>query len=125
MNELTEAGVEVVGVSGDSAANHKLFKDAWKLNFTLLVDEEARIPKKYGVPVRCGGRARPRGPDRNPLLDEGGEPLVLERKATFVRWTFVIGRDGQIAYKNTKVKPAKDSQQVLEFVRNADFQDAI
>ena len=120
MNALTEAGVEVVGVSADSVANHKLFKDAWKLNFTLLADEEALIPKKFGVPVRRGGRARPRGPDRKPLLDENGEPLVLERKATFNRWTFVIGKDGTIAYKNTKVNPAKDSQQVLEFIKNSD-----
>lgn len=120
MNALTEAGVEVVGVSGDSAANHKLFKDAWKLNFTLLADGEAQIPKKYGVPVRRGGRARPRGPDRKPLLDENGEPLVLERKATFVRWTFVIDKDGKIAYKNTKVNPMKDSQQVLGFIQNLD-----
>ena len=120
MNSLTDAGVEVIGVSGDSVGNHKLFKDVWKLNFTLLSDEEAQIPKKFGVPVRRGGRARPRGPDRKPLLDEDGKQLILERKATFVRWTFVIGKDGKIAYKNTKVKPAKDSQQVLEFIRNSD-----
>lgn len=120
MNAVAEAGVEVVGVSGDSVLNHKLFKDAWKLNFTLLADEEAQIPKKYGVPVRRGGRARPRGPDRKPLLDDDGKPLVLERKATFVRWTFVIGKDGKVAYKNTKVNPAKDSQQVLEFIQNSD-----
>ena len=123
MNALTEAGVEVVGVSGDSAANHKLFKDTWKLNFTLLADGEAQIPKKYGVPVRRGGRARPRGPDRQPLLNETGEPLVLERKATFVRWTFVIGKDGKIAYKNTKVRPAQDSQQVLEFIHDLESLD--
>jgi peroxiredoxin Q/BCP len=120
MNALTEAGVEVVGVSGDSVKNHKLFKDAWELNFTLLADEEAEIPKKFGVPVRRGGKARARGPDRKPLLDENGKPLVLERKATFVRWTFVIDKDGKIAYKNTKVNPMKDSQQVLEFIQNLD-----
>ena len=120
MNALTDAGVEVVGVSGDSVKNHKLFKDAWKLNFTLLADEEAQIAKKFGVPVRRGGSVRPRGPDRQPLTDESGEPLRLERKATFARWTFVIGKGGKIVYKNTKVNPAKDSQQVLEFIENSD-----
>ena len=119
MNALTDAGVEVVGVSGDSVKNHKLFKDAWKLNFTLLADEDSTIPKQFGVPVRRGGRVRPRGPDRKPLLDESGEPLLLERKATFVRWTFVIDKEGKIAYKNTKVNPTKDSQQVLEFIQEA------
>jgi peroxiredoxin Q/BCP len=116
MNALTDAGVEVVGVSGDSVKNHKLFKDAWKLNFTLLADEKARVAKKFGVPVSKGGSVRPRGPDRKPLTDESGKPLRLERSATFGRWTFVISKDGKIVYKNTKVRPAQDSQQVLEFI---------
>lgn len=120
LNALTDAGVEVVGVSGDSVLNHKLFKDNWKLNFTLLADGEAQIPQKFGVPVRGGGRVRPRGPDRKPLLDAAGEPLQLERKATFDRWTFVIDKEGKIAYKNTKVNPAKDSEQVLEFIQKSD-----
>ncbi|HUG67987.1 MAG TPA: peroxiredoxin [Pirellulaceae bacterium] len=118
MNALVDADIEVVGISGDSVENHKLFKDVWKLNFSLLADEEAEIPEQFGVPVRRGGRSRPRGPDRQPLLDESGEPLVLERNATFVRWTFVIGKDGKIAYKNTKVNPLKDSEQVLAFIQS-------
>jgi peroxiredoxin Q/BCP len=118
MNALADADIEVVGISGDSVENHKLFKDVWKLNFTLLADEQAVIPTKFGVPVHRGGRARPRGPDRRPLLDESGEPLVLERNATFVRWTFVSGTDGKIAYKNTKVNPLKDSEQVLAFIQS-------
>jgi peroxiredoxin Q/BCP len=119
MNALADLGVEVIGVSGDSVQNHKLFKDAWSLNFTLLADEEARISKLFGVPGRPGGRVRPRGPDRKPLVDDDGNPLTLVRKATFARWTFVIGKDGKIAYKNVKVNPAKDSQQVLEFIKNS------
>src|SRR5262249_31844527 len=39
MNKLSEFGVEVVGVSGDSVKSHELFKKAQKLNFTLLADE--------------------------------------------------------------------------------------
>lgn len=118
LNALTGKGVEVVGVSGDSVRNHQLFKTVWKLNFTLLADEDASIAKKFGVPSRRGGRVRPRGPDRKPLTDADGKPLILERKATFARWTFVIGKDGNILYKNKRVRPAKDSQQVLEFIKN-------
>ena len=119
MNALNDAGLEVVGISGDSVKNHKLFKDAWKLNFTLLADEKAQIAKKFGVPVSKGGRVRPRGPDRKLLTDENDKPFRLERKATFGRWTFVIGKDGKIVYKNTKVRPAQDSQQVLEFIESS------
>jgi thioredoxin-dependent peroxiredoxin len=116
MNAVTAKGVEVVGVSGDSVKNHALFKKAWKLNFTLLADPEALIAKKFGVPARRGGKVRPRGPDRKPITDGNGKPLVLEREATFARWTFVVGKDGKIVYKNTRVRPAQDSKQVLEFI---------
>src|SRR5262245_8142571 len=36
MAKLTDKGVEVVGVSGDSAKNHQVFKSVHKLNFALL-----------------------------------------------------------------------------------------
>jgi peroxiredoxin Q/BCP len=117
MNLAAAAGVEVVGISADSVQTHKLFKQVWNLNFTLLSDEEAIVPKKYGVAVRRGATVRPRGPNRNPLLDADGEQVVVVRNATFVRRTFVIGKDGKIAYKNTKVRPAKDSEKVLDFLR--------
>jgi peroxiredoxin Q/BCP len=117
MNLAAGAGVEVVGISADSVQTHKLFKQVWNLTFTLLSDPEAQVPKKYGVPVRRGGRVQPRGPNRNHLLGDDGERLVVERPATFVRWTFVIGKDGKIAYKNTKVRAAKDSEQVLDFLQ--------
>ena len=117
LNALNDQGIDVIGVSGDSVGNHKLFKEAWKLNFTLIADEEADIAKIFGVPSRRGGKVRPRGPDRKPLTDDDGNPLWLERKVTFARWTFVIGKDGKIVYKNTQVRPTKDSQQVLEFIQ--------
>jgi peroxiredoxin Q/BCP len=117
MNRAAGGGVEVVGISADSVQTHKLFKQVWNLNFTLLSDPEAQVPKKFGVPVRRGGSVQPRGPNRNHLLGDDGERLVVERPATFVRWTFVIGKDGKIAYKNTKVRAAKDSEQVLDFLQ--------
>src|SRR5437016_4764214 len=36
MKALSERGVEVVGISGDSAENHQFFKKYHNLNFTLL-----------------------------------------------------------------------------------------
>ena len=36
------------------------------------------------------------------------------------RWTFVIGKDGTVAYKNTKVTPGQDAKAVAEFIRAAD-----
>ena len=116
MHKLVEQGVEVVGVSGDSVASHQLFKEKQQLNFTLLADQDGSVARRFGVPVKRGGRVIPRGVDRKPLTDANGEPIVLQRDVTFDRWTFVIDQKGQIIYKNTQVNPALDSQQILDFL---------
>jgi peroxiredoxin Q/BCP len=109
MEKLTAKGVNVVGVSGDSVENHQLFKKDQKLNFTLLADETGGLAKKFGVPF-----------DANPktanVKDASGKPIVLRRSGTAKRWTFVIGKDGKVLYKNTEVKPAEDSKQILAVV---------
>jgi peroxiredoxin Q/BCP len=124
MNLLADLGVAVVGVSGDAVRNHHLFKDAWKLNYTLLADEAGAVAAKFGVPATAGGQVTPQGPDRKPLTDDAGQRIRLERKATFARWTFIIGKDGKILYKNIKVDPAADSKQVLQFIQNLEKEAA-
>ena len=105
MKALTDKGVEVVGVSGDSVKNHQVFKKVKNLNFTLLADEDGTVAKLFGVPVGMGGDFK--------TNDENGNPVVLKRGVTAQRWTFVIGKDGKVIYKNTKVSPAQDSKQIL------------
>ena len=39
-------------------------------------------------------------------------PLTFKREATTARWTFIIGLDGKIVYKNAKVNPVEDSKQI-------------
>jgi len=112
MNKLTEQGVEVVGVSGDSVASHALFKKAQKLNFTLLADEDGAIARKFGVPVGPGGQVKAK--------DADGNPVEIRRAVTAARWTFVVGKDSRIAYKNTKVVPADDAKRITEFVTKAE-----
>jgi len=108
MNALNDQGIEVVGISGDSVITHALFKEAEQLNFTLLADENGSIAKKFGVPLGKGGEVRAK--------DANGTPLVLKRDVSAARWTFIIGVDGKIAYKNTKVNPTEDSKQVAAFI---------
>jgi peroxiredoxin Q/BCP len=112
MQKLTEKGVEVVGVSGDSVQTHELFKKAQKLNFTLLADEEGVIAKKYGVPFGPGATVKAK--------DAEGKPFEFKRAGTAARWTFVIGKDGKIAYVNTKVIPADDAKKITEFIAKAE-----
>ena len=108
MNALNDKGIEVVGISGDAAITHNLFKKAEKLNFTLLADEDGSIAKQFGVPLGKGGEVRAK--------DADGIPLIVKRNVTAARWTFIIGMDAKIAYKNTKVDPAADSKQVADFI---------
>jgi peroxiredoxin Q/BCP len=46
---LKEKGIEVLGVSTDSVKSHAKFVDKFKLNFTLIADENKEIVEKFGV----------------------------------------------------------------------------
>jgi peroxiredoxin Q/BCP len=49
LNRLTSAGAAVVGLSADSVASHKKFKEKHGLNFPLLSDPEHKALEAYGV----------------------------------------------------------------------------
>ena len=59
------------------------------------------MAKAFGVPTKPGGKVKHKGAE-------------IERGVTAARWTFIIGKDGKIAYRNTKVNAAEDSKAVLE-----------
>jgi peroxiredoxin Q/BCP len=110
MSKLANKGVEVIGVSGDSVEGHKIFKEFHKLNFTLLADEDGSVAKAFGVPLKPGGVFKTK--------DAKGNSVELKRGVTAARWTFVIGKDGKIAAKNTKVAAADDSKKILELIES-------
>ena len=49
LTEIKRKGGAVVGVSTDSVASHKGFKQKYALNFPLLSDSEKKISLAYGV----------------------------------------------------------------------------
>jgi peroxiredoxin Q/BCP len=49
IDPLTQAGYEVLGVSGDDEASHKAFQEKYNLPFTLVADTDKSINKAYGV----------------------------------------------------------------------------
>ena len=108
LSKLADEGVEVVGVSGDSAHNHQLFKKAHKLNFTLLADTDGKVADAFGVPIT---RA-----EKSVKATIDGKEETLIRNVTAKRWTFVVGLDGKIASKNTSVVAADDSKAIMEVV---------
>jgi peroxiredoxin Q/BCP len=70
--DLEKSGVEVIGVSFDSAADHQKFISKYNLNFPLLADTDGKIADAYGVRMKDKNMAR--------------------------RVSFLIGTDGKIIH---------------------------
>jgi thioredoxin-dependent peroxiredoxin len=100
--------VEVIGISADPVNSLKLFRDAHHLNFTLLSDVNGFIARQFGVPVNKGGTFK---------TTVDGKEVVLQRPYTLARWTFILGKDGKILYKDTQVDAPNDSRKAIEFLR--------
>ena len=49
-----EPPVEIVGISQDTAEDHKKFKEELELPFALLSDEDRKVADSFGVPVHLG-----------------------------------------------------------------------
>jgi peroxiredoxin Q/BCP len=107
-SKLQELGATVVGVSGDQEEGLRVFKGSNRLNFPLLSDPQGEVAKKFGVPVSQGGTI---------TREVDGKNVELKREVTTARWTFIIGKDGRIAYKDTQVEPAGDGEAVIEALR--------
>lgn len=107
--DLDSKDVEVVGISGDSVENHQLFKKAHDLNFTLLADTDGKVAKKFGVPITEG--------EKTVKATIDGVEHLLVRDITTRRWTFVIGPDGKIAYKDDAVNAREDPAKIAAVVQ--------
>jgi thioredoxin-dependent peroxiredoxin len=94
--EFDARGAVVLGVSPDSVADHRKFKDKYQLPFTLLADVDHEVAEAYGVWV---------------------EKSFMGRKHMGnQRTTFVIGEDGRILKVMPSVKPADHAGQLLELL---------
>lgn len=106
--EIDQSEALVIGISGDNPEGLKLFRKAYGLNFPLLADEKSEIARKFGVPVREGGKI---------TREVDGKQFDLVRGATASRWTFIIDKKGRIVYKNEQVNAEKDAAEVIEFLK--------
>lgn len=105
---LTSLGAEVVGISGDRVENLKVFKGQNRLNFPLLSDSAGTIARAFGVPLKAGGVI---------TRTVDGREIELKRDVTTARWTFIIDRNGRIAYRDTEVDAEGDSKAVISAIR--------
>jgi peroxiredoxin Q/BCP len=93
-DRVTDAGIEVYGVSPDSVASHVRFRDKYVLPFRLLADEGHRVADDYGVWV-----------DKTYM---GRSYQGVERSS------FIIGPDGRIEHVLERVKPAEHVDLIME-----------
>ena len=114
--ELADLGVKLIGISGDTVLAHETFKTAYALNFPLLADVDGSIARKFGVPLRSGGKAMLKDSRGKEIVDGDGQAVSISRCVTAARWTMIIGKDGRILNLQTDVSPVNDSQEVLKFV---------
>ncbi len=106
--KLDEADAIVVGISGDSVNNLSLFKEAHNLNFPLLSDPNGSLAQLFGVPTRDGGSIE---------REVKGDMHTFFRNLTTSRWTFIIGKDGKVIYKNEEVDAREDTAAVLAVLK--------
>ncbi len=94
LEQFRAKGIEVIGVSKDTAASHKRFEEKQQLGLTLLADPELQAIKAYDV--------------WQEKKNYGKVSMGV------VRTTYVIDENGVVAFVNTKVKAADDPQLMLE-----------
>lgn len=109
IEKLHGQGIEVVGVSGDSAKTHQMFKDYHKLNFTLLADEKGELAKTFAIPVKPGGKS--------PAIDASKNKIPMDRGVTISRYTVVIDKSGKVAAIDAVAKAGEDSKRIAELVK--------
>ena len=98
IDDLTDAGIVVLGVSGDTIESHKQFTEKFDLNFPLLADEDKSVSQAYGVWVE--------------RIRDGKTSMGIKRV------TFLINESGEIAKIWPEVKPDGHAQEVLSAAKN-------
>jgi peroxiredoxin Q/BCP len=84
--EFKGLNATVFGVSFDSVESHKKFIEKYKLPFVLLADTDKTVAKAYGV-----------ADDSSPAA---------------ARVTFIINKEGKIAFVHPKVNPATHAAEI-------------
>jgi len=86
--ELQERGVGVIGVSSDSPAAQKRFKEKYRLPFTLLADEDHAVARAFGVRLLVG---------------------LPHRQAFLIK-------DGRIVWRDLRASTREQARDVLKFL---------
>ena len=89
--DLTAAGLQVVGVSRDSVEAQARFRERHRLPFPLLADKDGRVVEAFGVPSMLGFASRQ---------------------------SFLIV-DGKVVWRDLSASPRKQADEALAALRKA------
>ena len=89
----------LLGISADTSAKQKKFKDKYHLPFTLLADTDKKICQAFGV-----------------IKDKTMYGRIFKGIS---RMTFVIGPDGKIQHIFDNVKAGGHAEEVLAWLKSA------
>jgi peroxiredoxin Q/BCP len=87
----------VLGISPDTPAAQKKFKEKYDLPYTLLADDKKEVAKKFDV------------------LKE--KNMYGKKVMGIVRTTFLISPEGKMAHVFQPVKPEGHAEEVLAYVK--------
>ena len=93
-SSLLAQGYNVVGVSKDSAASHKKFKDKYELPFTLLADTSTQMLQAFGA--------------------WGEKKMYGKTVMGTIRRTFIFDEDGVLTRIIEKVDTENHAAQILQ-----------
>ena len=91
--QFGEKGVEIIGISKDSVASHKKFKEKYSLPFTILSDTELQTIQAYDVWKE--------------------KKLYGKTSMGIVRTTYLLDENGVIIKAMDKVKAAENPEEML------------
>lgn len=91
---LQKAGIDVIGISGDSADRHKKFETKYNLPFRMIADETLSIIKTYDV--------------------WGPKQFMGKQFDGLVRTTFLINEKGVIDHIITKPNAKEHTEEILD-----------
>jgi peroxiredoxin Q/BCP len=94
LGEFRDMNADVLGVSGDSPADHRYFRQKYDLALTLLSDPAGEVMRRYGAWVET--------------------PAAGPGTGRTVRQTYLIGPDGTIARHWPEVIPEGHAERVRQ-----------
>jgi thioredoxin-dependent peroxiredoxin len=100
MGDLKTQGVEVIGVSFDSADSHKGFIFNYNLNFPLIADTDGKIADAYGA--------------------RKGKDAKMDRRVSFL-----IGLDGKIVHVTDSPNPDVHLAEMQSAIKNLNLKSSL